>query len=49
MQLTKKQEEGLKIAVSRYKAREPWTCIKRNCLILPLDKTNQYYLNNIDI
>ena len=27
MQLTKKQEEGLKIAVSRYKAREPWTCI----------------------
>ena len=27
MQLTKKQEEGLKIAVERYKTREPWTCI----------------------
>ena len=27
MILTKKQEEGLRIAVDRYKAREPWTCI----------------------
>lgn len=27
MVLTKKQEEGLKIAVSRYRDREPWTCI----------------------
>lgn len=27
MILTNKQEEGLKIAVDRYKAREPWTCI----------------------
>lgn len=27
MKLTKKQEEGLKIAVARYKNREPWTCI----------------------
>lgn len=27
MILTTKQEEGLKIAVARYKAREPWTCI----------------------
>ncbi len=27
MILTKKQEEGLRIAVARYKAREPWTCI----------------------
>lgn len=25
--LTNKQEEGLKLAVARYKAREPWTCI----------------------
>lgn len=25
--LTKKQEEGLKIAVERYKTNEPWTCI----------------------
>ena len=24
---TAKQEEGLKIAVARYKANEPWTCI----------------------
>ena len=27
MKLTNKQEEGLRIAVARYKAREPWTCI----------------------
>lgn len=27
MTLTNKQEEGLKIAVARYKAQEPWTCI----------------------
>lgn len=27
MILTDKQEAGLKIAVARYKAREPWTCI----------------------
>ena len=27
MILTKKQEEGLKIAVRRYKNHEPWTCI----------------------
>ena len=27
MILTVKQEEGLKIAVARYKANEPWTCI----------------------
>ena len=27
MILTAKQEEGLKIAVSRFKAHEPWTCI----------------------
>ena len=27
MILTNKQEEGLKIAVARYKAHEPWTCI----------------------
>lgn len=27
MNLTKKQEEGLKIAVARYKDNEPYTCI----------------------
>ena len=27
MVLTNKQEEGLKVAVARFKAREPWTCI----------------------
>ena len=27
MKLNNKQEEGLKTAVSRYKAHEPWTCI----------------------
>ena len=27
MKLTNKQEEGLRIAVARYRAREPWTCI----------------------
>ena len=27
MILTNKQEEGLKVAVARFKAREPWTCI----------------------
>lgn len=27
MILTNKQEAGLKIAIARYKAREPWTCI----------------------
>ena len=27
MILTAKQEEGLKIAVARYKAHDPWTCI----------------------
>lgn len=27
MILTAKQEDGLKIAVARYKANEPWTCI----------------------
>lgn len=27
MTLTHKQEQGLKIAVERYRAREPWTCI----------------------
>lgn len=27
MVLTAKQEEGLKIAVARYKNNEPWTCI----------------------
>ena len=27
MILTKKQEEGLKIAVARYKANEKYTCI----------------------
>ena len=27
MVLTKKQEEGLKIAVERYNNGEPWTCI----------------------
>ena len=27
MILNRKQEEGLKIAVSRYKSHEPWTCI----------------------
>ena len=27
MTLTAKQEEALKVAVARYKAREPWTCI----------------------
>lgn len=27
MFLTNKQQEGLQIAVQRYKAREPWTCI----------------------
>ena len=48
LELTRKQEERLKLAVQRYKAGEPWTCIK-NCLILPLGKTNQYYLNNFDI
>lgn len=27
MELTKKQEEGLKIAVARYNEGKPWTCI----------------------
>lgn len=27
MILTTKQEQGLKIAVQRYKDHEPWTCI----------------------
>ena len=27
MILTNKQEEGLKIAVARYKSNEAWTCI----------------------
>lgn len=27
MILTAKQEEGLKIAVERYRNHEPWTCI----------------------
>lgn len=27
MKLTKKQEEGLKIAVARYRAHEQYTCI----------------------
>lgn len=27
MELTRKQEEGLKIAVERYYAQERWTCI----------------------
>ena len=27
MELSKRQEEGLRIAVARYKARQPWTCI----------------------
>jgi hypothetical protein len=27
MELTRKQEEGLKIAVERYYAHEHWTCI----------------------
>ena len=27
MILTAKQEEGLKIAVARYKSHESWTCI----------------------
>lgn len=27
MQLTAKQEQGLKIAVERYRSGEPWTCI----------------------
>ena len=27
LELTKRQEEGLKLAVARYHAREPWTCI----------------------
>ena len=27
MTLTRKQEEGLRIAVARYKAKDPWTCI----------------------
>ncbi len=27
MILTAKQEEGLKIAIARYKTNEPWTCI----------------------
>lgn len=27
MNLTKKQEEGLKIAVARYKDKQPYTCI----------------------
>lgn len=27
MELTRKQEEGLKLAVARYKNGEPWTCI----------------------
>ncbi|MBO7211203.1 MAG: AAA family ATPase, partial [Methanobrevibacter sp.] len=27
MQLTAKQEQGLKIAVERYRNGEPWTCI----------------------
>ena len=27
MKLTNKQEEGLRIAVARYRAHEPWTCI----------------------
>lgn len=27
MELNKKQEEGLKIAVARYNAHEPWTCV----------------------
>lgn len=27
MELTRKQKEGLKIAVERYYARERWTCI----------------------
>lgn len=27
MQLTKKQEEGLKIAVTRYKENQQYTCI----------------------
>ena len=27
MILNKQQEEGLKIAVQRYRANEPWTCI----------------------
>ena len=27
MILTRKQEEGLKLALARYKAREPYTCI----------------------
>lgn len=27
MILTNKQEEGLRVAVARFKAREPWTCI----------------------
>lgn len=29
MELTRKQEEGLKIAVERYYAHECWTCITR--------------------
>lgn len=27
MILTNKQKEGIRIAVTRFKAREPWTCI----------------------
>lgn len=27
MKLTNKQEQGLRIAVERYKNHEPWTCI----------------------
>ena len=29
MELTRKQEEGLKIAVERYYTHERWTCITR--------------------
>ena len=42
MELTRKQEEGLKIAVARYKAHEPWTCIAGYAL---QDKIRKYTYN----
>lgn len=39
MILTTKQEEGLRIAVDRYKAHERWTCISGYA---SLDKIRKY-------
>ena len=37
MELTTKQAEGLKIAVQRFKDRQPWTCIAGQ-LVMRFDK-----------